>query len=80
MLGVPGWWPENESPAFYDDPRVSGPAVDRGQSRAMSLTARPALTPVLKSVLAKQARQSRLFRFRLEEGEESPDSTGQGDG
>ncbi|WDD96368.1 DUF3025 domain-containing protein [Burkholderia sp. FERM BP-3421] len=22
VLGVPGWWPENEDPAFYADPRV----------------------------------------------------------
>jgi hypothetical protein len=22
VLGVPGWWPENESPAFYDDRQV----------------------------------------------------------
>ena len=22
VLGVPGWWPENDTPAFYDDPAV----------------------------------------------------------
>lgn len=22
VLGVPGWWPDNENPAFYDDPDV----------------------------------------------------------
>jgi hypothetical protein len=22
VLGVPGWWPANESPSFYDDPEV----------------------------------------------------------
>jgi hypothetical protein len=22
VLGVPGWWPENEVPSFYDDPQV----------------------------------------------------------
>ncbi|MBI2769737.1 MAG: DUF3025 domain-containing protein [Burkholderiales bacterium] len=22
LLGVPGWWPENEDPAFYDDARI----------------------------------------------------------
>jgi hypothetical protein len=22
VLGVPGWWPANEAPGFYDDPRV----------------------------------------------------------
>ena len=43
-----------------------------------------ALPPSLKKVdvkidAAKQARQSRLRRFGAE-GEESPDSTGQGDG
>jgi len=22
LLGVPGWWPANADPAFYDDPAV----------------------------------------------------------
>ncbi len=26
VLGVPGWWPANEDPAFYDDPAVFRPA------------------------------------------------------
>lgn len=26
VLGVPGWWPENEDPAFYDDAAVFRPA------------------------------------------------------
>lgn len=26
LLGVPGWWPDNETPAFYDDPDVFRPA------------------------------------------------------
>ena len=26
VLGVPGWWPANEDPAFYDDPQVFRPA------------------------------------------------------
>lgn len=25
VLGVPGWWPPNETPAFYDDPQVFRP-------------------------------------------------------
>jgi Protein of unknown function (DUF3025) len=25
VLGIPGWWPANESPAFYDDPQVFRP-------------------------------------------------------
>ena len=25
LLGVPGWWPANETPAFYDDARVFRP-------------------------------------------------------
>ena len=25
VLGVPGWWPANEAPAFYDDPAVFRP-------------------------------------------------------
>ena len=26
VLGVPGWWPANEVPGFYDDPQVFRPA------------------------------------------------------
>jgi hypothetical protein len=26
VLGVPGWWPGNETPGFYDDPAVFRPA------------------------------------------------------
>ena len=26
VLGVPGWWADNEAPAFYDDPAVFRPA------------------------------------------------------
>ncbi|MCY7370468.1 MAG: DUF3025 domain-containing protein [Polaromonas sp.] len=29
VLGVPGWWVENESPSFYDDPAVFRPAAPR---------------------------------------------------
>ena len=25
VLGVPGWWPANEAPGFYDDPDVFRP-------------------------------------------------------
>jgi len=27
VLGVPGWWPANENPDFYDDPGVFRPGV-----------------------------------------------------
>ena len=30
LLGVPGWWPANEQPAFYDDPEVFRPLRPRG--------------------------------------------------
>ena len=26
VLGLPGWWPANEAPAFYADPQVFRPA------------------------------------------------------
>jgi hypothetical protein len=26
VLGIPGWWPDNAQPAFYDDPAVFRPA------------------------------------------------------
>jgi hypothetical protein len=29
VLGVPGWWPANESPAFYDDTRYFRPGRSR---------------------------------------------------
>ncbi|MFG5409680.1 DUF3025 domain-containing protein [Piscinibacter sakaiensis] len=29
VLGVPGWWPANADPAFYDDPAVFRPAPAR---------------------------------------------------
>ena len=25
VLGVPGWWPANEQPSFYNDPRIFRP-------------------------------------------------------
>lgn len=30
VLGVPGWWPANEAPGFYDDERVFRPRVSSG--------------------------------------------------
>jgi len=30
VLGVPGWWPANEAPAFYDDASVFRPGLHRG--------------------------------------------------
>lgn len=35
VLGIPGWWPANADPAFYDDPAVFRP---RRASRAAALT------------------------------------------
>lgn len=32
MLGVPGWWPDNADPAFYDDASVFRPRRARGQA------------------------------------------------
>jgi len=29
VLGVPGWWPENENPGFYDNEKIFRPAVFR---------------------------------------------------
>jgi Protein of unknown function (DUF3025) len=29
VLGIPGWWPANEDPAFYEDPAVFRPAGSR---------------------------------------------------
>lgn len=30
VLGIPGWWPANEAPAFYDDARVFRPGSSGG--------------------------------------------------
>lgn len=30
VLGVPGWWPDNEAASFYADPQVFRPLPDRG--------------------------------------------------
>lgn len=38
VLGVPGWWPPNEHPSFYDDASVFRPEAHRPRSR-------PALKP-----------------------------------
>ena len=45
VLGVPGWWPANEAPAFYDDPSVFRPpraATQRIPSVAAGAGPRPA--------------------------------------
>ena len=64
VLGIPGWWADNEVPAFYDDKSVfrSGRRADVkiGASKAGQAVAASAAS--------------------AKEGEESPDSTGQGDG
>ncbi len=64
VLGIPGWWPDNEAPDFYDDKSVfrSGRRADAkiGASKAGQAVAASAAS--------------------AKEGEESPDSTGQGDG
>ena len=64
VLGIPGWWPDNETPGFYDDKSVfrSGRRADVkiGDSKAGQAVAASAAS--------------------AKEGEESPDSTGQGDG
>jgi len=33
LLGVPGWWPANSAPAFYDDAQVFRPGRRRGRIR-----------------------------------------------
>lgn len=45
VLGVPGWWPDNAHPAFYDDPAVfRGARGTRAAARAQSaLSCRPGL-------------------------------------
>jgi Protein of unknown function (DUF3025) len=33
VLGVPGWWPANEDPAFYEDKQVFRPAPLKGKTK-----------------------------------------------
>ncbi len=33
VLGIPGWWPANEEPAFYDDGQVFRPAILKGEPK-----------------------------------------------
>lgn len=33
VLGIPGWWPANEDPAFYEDKRVFRPAPLKGKAK-----------------------------------------------
>jgi hypothetical protein len=68
VLGIPGWWPENETPSFYDDPFVfrsgrQGRPEPDGRMRA-SKAGQAVAAPAVSAA----------------GGEESPDSTGQGDG
>jgi hypothetical protein len=68
VLGIPGWWPENATPSFYDDP-----SVFRSGRRA-----RPSADGKIPSSKAGQAVAASAVSAAG--GEESPDSTGQGDG
>jgi Protein of unknown function (DUF3025) len=33
VLGIPGWWPANEDPAFYEDKQVFRPAPLKGKAK-----------------------------------------------
>ncbi len=33
VLGIPGWWPANEDPAFYEDKQVFRPAPLKGKTK-----------------------------------------------
>jgi Protein of unknown function (DUF3025) len=68
VLGIPGWWPENATPSFYDDS-----SVFRSGRRA-----RPVSDGKIAASKAGQAVAASAVSAA--EGEESPDSTGQGDG
>lgn len=40
VLGIPGWWPANEAPSFYDDVRVFRPAPSRVDGRRSDVNRR----------------------------------------
>jgi hypothetical protein len=68
VLGIPGWWPENEAPSFYDDA-----SVFRSGRRSR-------ITADVKIAASKAGQAVAASAVSAGEGEESPDSTGQGDG
>lgn len=68
VLGIPGWWTENEAPSFYDDATVF-----RSGRRSHA-------TPGVKIAASKAGQAVAASAVSAGEGEESPDSTGQGDG
>jgi len=68
VLGIPGWWAENEKPSFYDDAAV----FRSGRRSGMALDGKISACKAGQAVAASTVSAG--------EGEESPDSTGQGDG
>ncbi|GAB2907858.1 hypothetical protein GCM10027093_52230 [Paraburkholderia jirisanensis] len=70
VLGIPGWWQANEAASFYDDPAVFRP----GRRRADPVTGNVRMAP------SKAGQAAAALPAHAGEGEESPDSTGQGDG
>jgi hypothetical protein len=70
VLGIPGWWPANAAPSFYDDR-----SIFRAGRRARGMSVRDGRIASSKAGQAVAA-----LPVTAGEGEESPDSTGQGDG
>ena len=68
VLGIPGWWADNETASFYDDA-----SVFRSGRRSRG-------TPDVKIPASKAGQAVAASAVSAGEGEESPDSTGQGDG
>ncbi len=69
VLGIPGWWPDNENPAFYDDLAV----FRRGRHRDVAGSD-------VRIARSKAGQAVAAALVSAGAGEESPDSTGQGDG
>ncbi|ACC71738.1 conserved hypothetical protein [Paraburkholderia phymatum STM815] len=68
VLGIPGWWADNETESFYDDASV----FRSGRRSRVAPDGKIAASKVGQAVAASLVSAG--------EGEESPDSTGQGDG
>jgi hypothetical protein len=79
VLGVPGWWHENEVPSFYDDSQVFRSGRRSPTWRAPEPDVEAAASPMLKSC-RKVGQAVAADPVSAGEGEESPDSTRQGDG
>lgn len=57
VLGIPGWWPPNEQPGFYDDARVFRPAIQAAVAADPAATGAVERDDALRAVIGEDACQ-----------------------